>query len=89
MITSSGLKSKADFISCKQPCTLAVGKSILFKTGIIVKLASRAKKKFAIVCADRKIREISFEIANKPWTPCDASITNKTPWHAANARDTS
>ena len=53
---------------------LALGRSILLITGIIVKLLSRAKYKFASVCA------------STPWV---ASTTSIAPSHDASERDTS
>ena len=52
----------------------APGKSILFKTGIISRLLSRAKYTLARVCAS---------------TPWDASTTNNAPSQATRERDTS
>lgn len=73
-IISSFFKSKV-WLSCSIVASiLAVFKSILFITGITWTPSSKARKKFAIVCA---------------CTPWVASTTKRQPWQACNERDTS
>ena len=73
-IISSLLNPSTSLNSFFTLSTSALGKSILFITGIIVKSFSKAKYTFASVCAS---------------IPCAASTTKIAPSQAAKLLDTS
>ena len=73
-IISSSLNPSTSLSSFFTLSTSALGKSILFITGIIVKSFSKAKYTFASVCAS---------------IPCAASTTKIAPSQAAKLLDTS
>ena len=71
---SSGSHPTTSASSRAVPAGSACGRSILFRTGTIVRPASRARWKFASVCAS---------------IPCAASTSSTAPSHAASDRETS
>ena len=73
-ITSSARQPSKSTISSVTSAGLALGKSTLFKIGIISRSFSSAKYRFEIVCA---------------WMLCAASTTNKAPSQAAIDLETS